>query len=40
MSIEELNDTPVEKLEELHREKGYRFLICDGKILWYEEDER
>lgn len=40
MSIKELNDMPLEELEILHKEKGYRFLICDGKILWYETDER
>lgn len=37
MSTMELNDIG-EELESLFDEKGYRFLISDGRIVWvYEE---
>lgn len=39
MSIMELNKKPVAELETMHDRDGFHFLICDGKILWYWEDD-
>lgn len=38
MRIVELNEKPVNELETLYEKKGYLFLICDGKIVWYWEE--
>lgn len=40
MNIMELNRKPVAELEVMHDRDGCRFLICDGKILWYWEDDK
>lgn len=38
MSTMELNEMEIEELENLFEERGYRFLISDGRIVWvYEE---
>lgn len=39
MSIRELNEKSVEELENMCKKDGYRFLICDGIILWYMKDD-
>lgn len=32
------NNMSVEELMQLHEEKNYRYLICDGRIIWVFED--
>lgn len=40
MNIKDLNEMTLEELYQMHEEKKYRYLICDGRIMWVHEEEK